>query len=73
MACGGCGRRHTPAPVDQSDPVSVLKGGYQYLNDRQIRARLEVYKKNYCKDCEKRYQCDFSLFLECKKGTNSNK
>jgi hypothetical protein len=69
MACGGCGRKHntpSPPPVN-SDPATVLTSGYRSLNDRQIRARLEVYKKNYCRQCERRYQCDFAMFLECKK------
>jgi hypothetical protein len=68
MACGGCGKRHTSPPPVNSDPMTVLMGGYKSLNDRQIRARLEVYKKNYCRQCEKRYQCDFPMFLECKKS-----
>lgn len=68
MACGGCGRRHSNAVPINEDPQSVLMGGYKSLNDRQIRARLEVYKRNYCRHCEKRYQCDFPMFLECKKN-----
>jgi hypothetical protein len=71
MACGGCGARHRAPEVNSADPVSVLKGGYKYLTDRQIRARLEVYKRNYCKACEKRYQCDYPMFLECKKSDKS--
>jgi hypothetical protein len=44
-----------------------LKGGYGNLNDRQLRARLEVYKKNNCRDCDKRYECDYGMFSNCKK------
>lgn len=66
MACRGCGKSKTV------DPNTVKKnevmGGYGYLTDRQIRARLEVYKKKYCKDCDKRYECDYKMYLDCKKN-----
>jgi hypothetical protein len=66
MACGGCAKRnaarHAPAGSKES-----LMGGYQYLTDRQLRARLEMYKKNNCKDCEDRAQCDYGKFVNCKK------
>lgn len=65
MACGGCARRNAAksAPITRKN----LLGGYSGLNDRQIRARLEVYKKNNCKDCENRYKCDYTMFSNCKK------
>jgi len=65
MACGGCGKHNVSrSPIKT---VEDVKGGYKYLTDAQIRARLEVYKRNNCKNCDKRYQCDYSMFLECKK------
>ena len=65
MACGGCARRRAA----KNGPLTTenLMGGYKYLTDRQIRARLEVYKKNNCPNCEKRYSCDYSNFVNCKK------
>lgn len=65
MACGGCTkRRQVSRPVKTPED---LKGGFGYLTDRQLRARLEVYKRNNCKDCDKRYKCDYGMFVECKK------
>jgi len=66
MACRGCGKSK------RVDPKTVKKnevmGGYGHLTDRQIRARLEVYKKKYCKNCDKRYECDYSSYISCKKN-----
>ena len=42
-------------------------GGYKNLQAHQIRARLEVFKKRYCKDCEKRYDCDYKMYQQCQK------
>lgn len=65
MACG-CGRqRKPPVPRENQDPVM---GGYKYLTDRQIKARLENYKKRYCKVCPERYKCDYVMYTECKKN-----
>jgi len=61
MACGGCKRRR--AAINNTDDVM---GGYKYLNDRQIKARLENYKRKYCKSCEQRYVCDFNMYQTCK-------
>jgi hypothetical protein len=66
MACGGCARRRA---VRTGPPTANnLMGGYKYLTDRQLRARLEVYKKNNCKTCDKRYECDYAVFVACKKA-----
>lgn len=65
MACGGCAKKRRVAkPIGSPDD---LKGGYKYLTDRQIRARLEIYKRNNCKDCDNRYKCDYTMFMDCKK------
>ncbi len=65
MACGGCvKRRQSTRPINNAED---LKGGYKYLTDRQLRARLEIYKRNNCKDCSDRYKCDYPMFIDCKK------
>lgn len=58
--CGGSKRIHA------QDPLDVL-GGYKYLKRHQIDARLEIYKKRYCKDCELRYKCNYSRYMNCSK------
>ena len=65
MPCGGCGRKRAVRHAKPDSP-EYLMGGYKYLTDRQIRARLEVYKKNNCKSCDKRYECDYGMFVKCK-------
>lgn len=67
MACGSCGKKRKQIPRNTDGSVDVL-AGYSNLNDRQIRARLEVYKRKYCKNCDKRYDCDYKMYLECKKS-----
>lgn len=62
MACGSCKSRRR-ALHNKYD----VMGGYKYLTDRQIRARLEVYKKRYCSDCENRYKCNYEMHVNCKK------
>lgn len=64
MICGGCNKRRS---VRENSKYDVM-GGYGTLSDRQIRARLEVYKKRYCKQCEKRYKCDFVMYTGCRKN-----
>lgn len=66
MACKGCGARRAA----RSKPITKdgIMGGYKYLTDRQIKARLEVYKKRYCSDCNKRYECNYELYVNCKKN-----
>lgn len=68
MPCGGCGRRNSSSGgvVSQWD----LTGGYANLTDKQLKARLETYKKRFCTSCSKRYECDYKSYLECKKGHN---
>jgi hypothetical protein len=63
MACGACGRRHSKeTDIEKSKSIT---DGYKYLTDRQIKARLEVYKRRFCKDCATRYACDYVLHLNC--------
>jgi len=58
MAC--CGKSSRRKYVQ--DPM----GGYKYLKAHQIKARLEVYKRRNCGGCDKRYACDYAMFLGCK-------
>ena len=73
MACGGCSkRRSNQVAVAQKKEDFDIMGGYGDLPDVQIKARLEVYKRRYCKQCEKRYECDFKMYLDCRKSNNKN-
>ncbi len=62
MACGACSKKR-----DLIDKNSPIKGDREYLTTAQIRARLERYKRKFCPDCSKRYDCDYSNYVECKK------
>jgi hypothetical protein len=69
MACGGCAQRRLAAEADAMKREEAnLIDGYKCLNDRQIRARLENYKRKYCKDCASKFECDYAKYLECKKS-----
>jgi len=62
MGCGSCGNK-----------ARAMKSGnlmeqYKYLNHRQLTARLEIYKKKYCSDCDNRYKCDYPMYVKCKKN-----
>lgn len=67
MACGGCAKRRAAKNAKAGTAESIM-GGYKYLTARQLRARLEVYKKNNCKTCDNRYKCDYGMFVDCKKA-----
>ena len=58
MPC--CGKKREV----NAKPFSVM-GGYKYLSDTQIKARLEVFKRLYCKSCSKRYDCNFKVYTKC--------
>ena len=66
MACSGCGKKR--AVAREAIEKDEVMGGYKYLNDRQIKARLEVYKRKYCTGCPRRYECDYAVYSECKKN-----
>jgi hypothetical protein len=69
MACGGCAkRRAVKAATRKLREEQDLMGGYANLTDRQIKARLEIYKRRYCKDCTTRYECDYKTYVSCKKS-----
>jgi len=61
MGCN-CGRSQS---VHAQDPLDVM-GGYKYLKPHQIKARLEIYKRNNCPECGQRYVCDYTIYLSCK-------
>ncbi len=64
MGCG-CGKNKR---INVRDPGDVL-GGYKYLKPHQVKARLEIFKRNNCKDCADRYKCDYAKYVECKGKT----
>jgi N-acetylneuraminic acid mutarotase len=68
MACGGCGKKQQNRISRNTDGSVDVFGGYGKLNNNQIKARLEVYKRKYCVNCEKRYKCDYEMYVKCKKG-----
>ena len=47
------------------DPMDIM-GGYKYLKPHQIKARLEIFKRDNCANCATRYGCDYNVFLQCK-------
>jgi len=69
MACAGCGKKRAAkqVAVDAVKKDEVM-GGFGHLTDRQIKARLEVYKKKYCPNCSKRYECTYEIYSKCKKN-----
>lgn len=63
MACGACGRKHNKDnSIEKSKSIT---DGYKYLTDRQIKARLEVYKRRFCTGCASRYTCDYVVYFNC--------
>lgn len=68
MACGGCSKRNNTRSVAGMKDKDEVLGPYKYMTDRQIKVRLELYKKRYCQNCENRYKCDITMYVECKKS-----
>jgi len=64
MACSGCGKR-AAARAARGVQRGNLFGGYKYLNDKQIKARLEGYKRRYCSSCTTKLVCDYAMYLKC--------
>jgi hypothetical protein len=62
MGCSGCGKRNA------ARNSSNIMEQYKYLNDRQIKARLEIFKRQHCKDCEKKSSCDYGTYVACQKN-----
>ena len=67
MGCGSCSKKskYTNKVTDISQE---LFGGYKYLSNAQIEARLASYKRHNCPNCERRYDCNYASFLICKQG-----
>jgi len=68
MACN-CGRKRNPPPIKSPVITAVenLLEAYRYLKPHQITARLEIFKRNFCKTCSDRYVCDYEVYLKCLK------
>jgi hypothetical protein len=64
MACGGCARTSSKTGNNYEEGVV---GNFKYLNNKQIKARLESYKRKYCRECVNRYECDFKMYINCRK------
>lgn len=66
--CGGKRtrtRRRTRSPSTR--PKYDLRNSNGTFNAARVRARLETYKKRYCQECEKRYECDYKMYEQCQK------
>lgn len=61
MGCSGCKKRN------KAKRSGNIMEQYKYLNDRQLKARLEIYKKKYCKNCPKKDKCNYEMYVNCKK------
>jgi len=64
--CGKKSSSSTSATRSVKPPPTIV-AEYKYLRPHQIKARLEVFKRNYCTNCESRYQCDYNMYLACTK------
>jgi len=70
MGCG-CNKNKNSRSISQPSSGSVVAksfsvmGNYKYLTSSQISARLEVFKRMYCKSCESRYNCTFETYNLC--------
>jgi transposase len=73
MACGSCSKRRRKTPIDnvsRSEDYDLTGGmDIRSLNARQVQARLEVFKRRFCKTCNDRYSCDYPSYIKCK-GNN---
>ena len=68
MACGSCGKRRSTNVNVTSPEKYDMTGGLDVktLNNRQLSARLEVFKRRFCKDCTIRYECTYVIYLDCR-------
>jgi hypothetical protein len=62
MGCKGCGKRRA------AKSSKNIMEQYKYMNDRQLKARLEVYKKRHCADCDKKDKCNYEMYVACQKN-----
>ena len=69
MACGGCAKRRAAVrATGQQNAETRLMDGFKYMTARQLTARLEAYKRKYCKDCKTRFKCDYANYVKCKEN-----
>ena len=61
MGCSACSRKKKGA----NKAVYDVMGGFKHLPNNQIKARLEIFKKRHCKNCDYRYKCDFVMYNNC--------
>jgi len=69
MACGSCGknRRYRNTQNTKLEDYDLTGGvAISSLNNRQIEARLEVFKRKFCNKCKIRYNCNYANYLNCK-------
>ena len=62
MGCN-CGKKKK-MPTNKSTGVM---GGYKFLTNKQMKARLEVFKRTNCKECDDRYKCNLEMYNKCDK------
>ena len=62
MACGACSRKRTA----RKEAYDIF-AGQKYLTERQLNARLEVFKRKFCPNCDIRYDCNIQKYISCKK------
>ena len=73
MTCGGCSKRRFNAKINNQKKEDYdIMAGDGTLTDVQTKARLEIYKRRYCKQCTKRYDCTFVVYLNCRKSNNNS-
>lgn len=65
MPCGGCSSKRRARQEAAQSYVYDVMGGKKYLPERQLKARLETYKRIHCKNCDNRYKCDFGMYSAC--------
>lgn len=65
MSCGSCARKRIERDNVRKN-IDEVMGGYKYLTDRQLKARMEMYKKKYCSDCKDKTICNYEMYKRCK-------
>jgi len=65
MGCNSCGKRNV-SKVDISKHDIFGGMSIKSLNNRQIEARVSLFKRKFCKKCGNRYKCDYEHYLVCK-------
>lgn len=66
MGCSRCEKKQKRKDERGNPELYRAFGNYKYLTNRQVRTRLEYYKKKHCKGCSKKDECNISMFFKCK-------